>query len=87
MHWADAPFVVPRWSLVEFTRLPLAAGEAKTIEFVLPLEHLRCIDPDGQAVLPTGRILLYVGFNSPISQSTVLGSQEGITMQIQRDKK
>ncbi|MEW6565268.1 MAG: glycoside hydrolase family 3 N-terminal domain-containing protein [Spirochaetota bacterium] len=87
MHWADAPFVVPRWSLVEFTRLPLAAREVKTIEFVLPLEHLRCIDPDGQAVLPTGRILLYAGFNSPISQSTVLGSQEGITMQIQRDKK
>lgn len=86
MHWADAPFVVPRWSLVEFTRLPLAAGEEKTIEFVLPLEHLRCIDPDGQAVLPTGRILFYAGFNSPISQSTVLGSQEGITMQIQRDK-
>ncbi|TCW62089.1 glycoside hydrolase family 3 N-terminal domain-containing protein [Treponema sp. J25] len=82
-HWSDAPFPVPRWSLVAFKRCTLAQGEQKEVRYQIPFEQLACIDPEGHRVLPKGTIEIYVGFASPGNRAQELGAPEGRLIHIQ----
>ncbi|WP_304223188.1 glycoside hydrolase family 3 N-terminal domain-containing protein [Gracilinema caldarium] len=84
-RWADAPFTVPRWSLVEFRPLEIAAGASQPIEFKLPIDRLACIDPEGHPVLPQGTLELYAGFASPGGRAEALGSPAGKMVRLKRN--
>ena len=83
-HWADAPFVVPRWSLVAFSHVLLPSGGTTIKQLTIPLTRLQCFDTEGNAVTPSGSISLFAGFAAPGICSENLGASSGRYYNVQR---
>jgi beta-glucosidase len=54
----------PVKELKDFTRVPLKAGEQKTISFELPASKLSFYDAEGNVLLQKGKFKVFVGTNS-----------------------
>jgi beta-glucosidase len=54
----------PVMELKDFARIPLAAGETKTVTFELPASKLSFYDADGDTLLQKGAFKVFVGANS-----------------------
>ena len=66
----------PLYTLVGFSRVQLAAGEAQTVEFTLTDEELGTVDADGRLAVRPGAYRLIAGGSSPGGLSSALGAPE-----------
>jgi beta-glucosidase len=75
----EASVEVPRYSLVGFKRLELAAGESRQIEFSLAPEQMMIFNNLGQQVLEPGRFAVEIGGCSPGKRGRELGACEPLS--------
>jgi beta-glucosidase len=68
--WPDAPLA----TLVDFQKVPVAAGATAEVEFVLPSEAFAQFDKDGRKVHHPGRYGIVVGSASPGARAQALGA-------------
>jgi len=61
LHDVEAPVTRPLLQLAGFARVPLAAGEAATVEFTLHADRTSFIGPGLRRVVEPGEIQLHVG--------------------------
>ena len=61
----QASTLVPKHSLVGFSRLRLAPGAAQRVQFELPPKAFACVDDEGRWVIEPGRFRLFVGGRQP----------------------
>lgn len=59
-----ATVVRPVRQLVDFARVPLAAGSSEEIEFTVPMERLAYTWPDGRRGLEAGEVAILLGLSS-----------------------
>lgn len=65
----DARYPVPIRSLQGFKRVNLAAGETKTVEFMLTPSQFACLNNDMVVLVSAGRVLVSVGGKQPDAKS------------------
>jgi beta-glucosidase len=65
----------PLWSLKNFQRIALAAGESATVTFKVGRDELEQVDDEGRAVIVPGAYTLHLGNGSPGERSGELGVQ------------
>lgn len=68
----EASCAIPQHELRGFSRIHLAAGEAKQVVFTLTPKDLSLIDMTGKRVLEPGRFRVYVGGSQPDARSVAL---------------
>lgn len=68
--WADAPHSI----LVDFSKIPLAAGQQATVEFTLPAGAFAQFDATGARVHVPGTYQVVVGSASPGPRALALGA-------------
>ena len=64
----------PLYTLVGFSRVPLAAGATQTVAFTLTGEELGTVDDDGRLAVRPGAYRLTAGGSSPGAGSVALGA-------------
>ena len=69
----NAKVEVPLYSLKDFKRVKLAAGESKVLQFTVTPEMMSYIDNNGKSILAPGEIKLIIGGSSPHKRSEELG--------------
>lgn len=70
---------VPRFRLVDFSRISLESGESRTLRFRVPPEVMKVTDKDGKGFYEAGRFAVFVGGASPMPRSRELGAREPAT--------
>lgn len=72
----ESSFVVPKWSLKDFTRVSLSPYESTTITFTITPEMLAVIDDEGTMIFEPGNFKIWVGGCSPGDRGIELGASE-----------
>lgn len=72
---------VPLYSLKDFKRIELAAGESKQVSFTLTTSHLMLVNDKGEKVFEPGEFKVWVGGSSPGKRSTDLGASPVVSAQ------
>jgi beta-glucosidase len=72
---------VPLYSLKDFKRIELAAGESKQVSFTLNTSHLMLVNDKGEKVFEPGEFKVWVGGSSPGKRSTDLGASPVVRSQ------
>ncbi len=72
----------PVWSLRDFTRVAVEAGETKPVLFELDREDFMQVNEEGKRYLPEGEYSLYVGGAVPTERSVELGAAEPVKLSI-----
>jgi beta-glucosidase len=72
---------VPLYSLKDFKRIELAAGESKQVSFTLNTSHLMLVNDKGEKVFEPGEFKVWVGGSSPGKRSTDLGASPVVRAQ------
>lgn len=70
---------VPRFRLVDFSRIYLESGESRTLRFRISPEVMRVTDEGGKRFYEAGRFAVFVGGASPMPRSGELGAREPAT--------
>lgn len=68
----QASVEVPNFSLCEFARNHLKAGESKRLSFVITPDKMRIVDNDGRRYIEPGSFRLWVGGSAPDARSAQL---------------
>ncbi len=74
----EASVVVPRFSLAQFARTPLAANEEKRLTLTIPAEAMQIVNDDGEFVYEPGEFEIYVGGVSPDERNLLIGSEKWV---------
>ncbi|MFV0401723.1 MAG: glycoside hydrolase family 3 C-terminal domain-containing protein [Oscillospiraceae bacterium] len=72
----DTPDAVPNHSLCWFGRIPLAAGESKTLEIEIPATALTTVNEEGERGVTASRFRIWVGTSQPDARSAKLAGKE-----------
>ena len=72
----------PVWSLRDFTRVAMEAGEEKQVVFELDREDFMQVNESGMLYLPEGDYILYVGGAVPSSRSEALGAAAPVRLKV-----
>ncbi|MBI4625096.1 MAG: glycoside hydrolase family 3 C-terminal domain-containing protein [Verrucomicrobia bacterium] len=72
----------PRATLVDFKKIPVAAGASVAVEFRLPGDAFRQVDATGRFVWTPGRCAVVVGSASPGARAVALGAPVPATCEI-----
>ena len=75
----DPPAYAPRLWLAAFVRVPLAAGERRTVSLSLPPEALTLVDEHGQRRPLTGTVDIAVGGAQPDRDGRYTDGARGLT--------
>jgi beta-glucosidase len=75
----DAPFAVPRAELRGLSRVELASGESRRLEFNLSDEDLMLYDGDGRKLRLLGDWRVEIGGCSPGRRGVDLGAAKPVT--------
>jgi beta-glucosidase len=75
----EASAIVPRYKLVAFQRVALAAGETQSLNFTIEADQMRFIDDNGQAQLEPGAFRVWVGGSSPDPRALDLGASAWVS--------
>ncbi|UCG01316.1 MAG: glycoside hydrolase family 3 C-terminal domain-containing protein [Candidatus Heimdallarchaeota archaeon] len=79
----EASVEVPLYSLKDFKRLNLSAGESSQITFDINTEMLKLINEKGERILEPGEFLITIGGSSPSKRSIELGDSPPIIQKIE----
>jgi beta-glucosidase len=71
----------PLYTLVDFRRVALAAGETQTVDFTLSPAQLASVDEDGRSAIRPGAYRLIAGGSSPGARSLALGASAPVAME------
>ena len=75
MKYLDGDESTPNCQLKGIKKVPIAAGETKTVTLELPAEAFALYDKAGQLVLNKGAYQLFIGDSQPDSRSAQLTGQ------------
>ncbi|WP_372754911.1 glycoside hydrolase family 3 C-terminal domain-containing protein [Labilibaculum sp.] len=78
----NTSFISPKFSLRNFKRISLAAGESKEISFDITDETLSQVDDSGITQLFKGETTIYVGGALPIKKSLELGMPKPVEFSV-----
>lgn len=78
LAWKDQPL----FSLKEFSRTGLNAGESKTVEFKMPIGKFKLVNEKGERFLPAGMFKIYVSGAVPNNRSLELGAASPAVFEI-----
>ena len=71
----------PLYTLVDFRRVALAAGETQTVDFTLSPAQLASVDEDGRSAIRPGAYRLIAGGSSPGARSLALGAPAPVAVE------
>ena len=71
----------PLYTLVDFRRVALAAGETQTVDFTLSPAQLASVDEEGRSAIRPGAYRLIAGGSSPGARSLALGAPAPVAVE------
>ncbi len=71
----------PLYTLVDFRRVALAAGETQTVDFTLSPAQMASVDEDGRSAIRPGAYRLIAGGSSPGARSLALGAPAPVAVE------